>query len=263
MKYLYLDTETGGFDPQKHALLAVAVVAVQDGGVLDSMQCYVLPESQPWQVVDAESVEVNGYTPENWVELGAVELPVAMRELQEFIARHPGAPLVAHNAAFDRKFLDAAATRCGLEPVGRARWRCTQVLMGQLMDLGLIPEGSIGLDRLLELMGAPARVDVHTAAEDAWLCALGHAWLLGLLRERMLERAEAVRELDEARVDLGAAMAKLRRLHAAVAVRMSASEPTDEERLELLRAWESAGEMLPVVNGLDRVDGGEQEGGAA
>ena len=36
----------------------------------------------------------------------------------------------------------------------------------------------------------------------------------------------------------------LGRLHAAVSARMGADEPTGEQRLELLKAWEEAGNLL-------------------
>lgn len=57
---------------------------------------------------------------------------------------------------------------------------------------------------------------------------------------------EGIRELVplEAFVDI---KETLRRLHLAVTARMSASEPTDQERLELLRAWEEAGKKLDAI----------------
>lgn len=56
--------------------------------------------------------------------------------------------------------------------------------------------------------------------------------------------AEAKRERDEARA-LNSDMLKLmRRLHLAITARMSADNPTDEQRLELRLAWEEAGKFL-------------------
>lgn len=56
--------------------------------------------------------------------------------------------------------------------------------------------------------------------------------------------AEAKRERDEARALNGDMLKLMRRLHLAITARMSADNPTDEQRLELRLAWEEAGKFL-------------------
>lgn len=59
------------------------------------------------------------------------------------------------------------------------------------------------------------------------------------IHSRKLER-----ERDEARALNGDMLKLMRRLHLAITARMSADNPTDEQRLELRLAWEEAGKFL-------------------
>jgi len=193
MKFIDLDTETGGLYPAVHALLSIG--AVGPGG--ECFRAFITAESQPGKQVHPEAARVNGYTLERWQAAGARAVQVVMPEFCNWLValrRHYGeVALVAHNAAFDRGFLDEAARVTDCQLPERGRWRCTQVLMGDLMDRGLIAPGSASLDRLAELAaGEPVmRPAIHDALEDAQLVRQGHRWLT-MLQEAWQVNTELV-----------------------------------------------------------------------
>lgn len=57
--------------------------------------------------------------------------------------------------------------------------------------------------------------------------------------DRLIELVER-RELDAAQVEIARLTALIRRLHHAISARMCADEPTGDERLELMNAWNAA-----------------------
>lgn len=177
--YLYLDTETGGIHPPVHALLSIGAVAPTG----ERFEHYILPESQPGKTVDPAAAAVNGYTPEAWAMRQARPLQEVIERLTAWLEHFKSLPIVAHNAAFDRAFLQEAERVTGLQMPHRSSWRCTQVLLGQLMDLGLVPYGSSSLDRLSVLASvAGDRNPIHNAIEDAMRTRAGHEWLLKVMR---------------------------------------------------------------------------------
>ena len=79
----------------------------------------------------------------------------------------------------------------------------------------------------------------------AWVVAFGYQHLnedVDVVDAEFARRRE--RERDEARALNGDMLKLMRRLHLAITARMSADNPTDEQRLELRLAWEEAGKFL-------------------
>jgi DNA polymerase III subunit epsilon len=81
--------------------------------------------------------------------------------------------VIAHNAAFDERFLRTEFSLCGhmLKP---ARFHCT---MKTYKTRHARPGG---LDKVLNHMGLQSRGKQHGALEDAWLCMKVWLWLNGL-----------------------------------------------------------------------------------
>lgn len=294
-RYIYLDTETGGLFPAVHALLSIGAVAPNG----DSFHRFITVESQPGKSVDPEAVKVNGYTPEEWARRGARPLAVVIEDLREWLAGYPGLPIVAHHEGFDRGFLMEAERVTGVVMPHRDGWRCSQRLMLELMDLGLVPEGSARLDRLAELAGVGIdRGAVHDALVDAMVTRAGHEWLQGklmalvtrcqemaeLLREghnliqesagfqmqmmkAIVERQEALRLLGCAKDELWAALpvvddAEQGALHGEVAEAFKEQSGRIRALVEQIEGL--GGEKSDGADESDKSDGAEkQEGGAA
>jgi hypothetical protein len=104
-----------------------------------------------------------------------------VKVINDLMQVEPTALLLAHNAGFDRSFLDYAFEACGLDPLPRYQWRCSQQLLAQCMDTGLIAAGSLSLTHLGELSGfwhPGTRPMIHESREDAEAALHGYQWLL-------------------------------------------------------------------------------------
>jgi len=189
MHFIGLDTETGGFYPSIHALLSIGASCSWSG---ETFREYITVGGQfmaggegLMKIVEPEAARINGYSWDEWERRGAIPIEMAMRNLLAWIdARKKEAPrakFVCHNLEFDRSHLREAERITGLEIPHRHDWRCSQVKFGELMDKGVIPMGSAGLDRLGELSGfwTPGqRAEVHEVVQDAEACLHGYQWLL-------------------------------------------------------------------------------------
>lgn len=205
---LYIDTETGGLDPQLHALTSVCVghfkLSKWHNPEIEVIHLPIRPTQS--LVVGMEAAQVQGKSVAELYTTGEPEAQ-QLATLSEWIYHgcRLGLPIYAHNADFDRRFLAAACDRyypawgevpprdmtsptmavCTL-PGKDARWSCTRYLAEYLVTKGLLeiprkPDGtaSVSLDPLLERLGISGRTGGHDAEEDV---RLGVAVLDALLR---------------------------------------------------------------------------------
>ena len=118
-----VDVETGGFDPQRDALLEIAAVIVRmdERGWLQptpTLACHVQPF--PGAHLDPRALEFNRIDPEHPFR-DALPEKVALREILTPVRRAVKssgcnrAILVGHNAGFDLAFLKAAVDRTGFK----------------------------------------------------------------------------------------------------------------------------------------------------
>jgi len=178
MNMLAIDTETGGLVPGYHALLQLAAVPSWDA---EPFNIYIWPSGFE---VDPDSLPVSNYSPQEWERRSAVSLPVALEAFWDWLKNAPvpirDVVLLAHNAGFDRAFIEAAYVhvnrRC---PLGH-RWRCSQAALAFCMDAGLVEAGSPSLNALAGLCGLGRAGQAHDALEDARICMAGYHWLIGL-----------------------------------------------------------------------------------
>ena len=118
-----VDVETGGFNEATDALLQIAAVLIdidEQGNLYccETVSCHVTP--YPGANLDPKSMEVNGIDVDHPFRLAVDEklaLPKIFKPVREAIKQHAcnKAILVGHNAHFDLKFINAAATRTGIK----------------------------------------------------------------------------------------------------------------------------------------------------
>lgn len=195
-EYIAIDTETGGVRPGRDALLSIAACTSWDA---PRFLVHLLPA--PDYRVEPGAIKVNGYSLERWKERGAVSLFEGLEWFQDWLkarfAEKEGARMLAHNAGFDRMFLDEACAITGLKMPVRHAWRCSMDKLGCLMDRGVIGQGKATLSRLGELAGLwpeGGRTMTHEAGHDAEACLHGYIWLLE--KEKAGEES-ALRDLYE------------------------------------------------------------------
>lgn len=116
---VFFDLETGGFDPDKHAIIQIAAIAV-DANSLVELETFERKLMFPKSAATEEALKVNSYDPYVW-EREAISPDVAVVELTDFLKSHAtrqcvsakGCPYTtsdgcAHNGAgFDGPFLKA------------------------------------------------------------------------------------------------------------------------------------------------------------
>jgi DNA polymerase-3 subunit epsilon len=114
---IVLDTETTGLDPrQGHRLVEIACVELRD--LLPTgrhFHCYINPERD----IDPDAERVHGLSRAFLSDKPLFAHPQIALAMLEFIG---DAPIIAHNAAFDRGFINAELERAGLELLPEARW---------------------------------------------------------------------------------------------------------------------------------------------
>jgi len=103
--FIVLDFETTGLSPADGARATeIAAVLVQDGEIVDKFQSLM----NAGVAIPSFIQELTGIT--NRMIASAPPCTEVMREFAAFIG---DVPLIAHNAAFDKKFLDAELGRIG------------------------------------------------------------------------------------------------------------------------------------------------------
>ena len=183
---LAIDVETGGLDPARHPILSFA--AWPEWNQQPFYRLVLPEESAP---IEPEAAAVNGYDRDLWVASGAVPIADVLAAFRGWLLARPGtvcsvAPL-AHNAGFDRAFLDAAARRIGMPSPLPHRWECSQATLLAARRAGIIGPGSSSLDALADLTGQ-MRPAIHWADVDARVCLIGYQWLLRRFQPSLLTR---------------------------------------------------------------------------
>ena len=112
---IVLDTETTGFDPRTgDRLIEVGCIELVD----------LLPTGRtfhrfvnPERLIPPDAIRVHGITDEKVKD--APKFHEIVDDLMAFVG---DAQMIAHNAAFDRNFIDFEYNRCGRPIMGEARW---------------------------------------------------------------------------------------------------------------------------------------------
>lgn len=179
--FVVVDVETTGGSPQQgHRVTEVAAVLVSGGKVRDSYSTLVNPDRRIPSMITALTGITDGMV------RGAPRFHEVAPRLGEFLR---GRVFVAHNAAFDWRFVCAEMERC----MGRTlegRQLCTVRLARKLLPQ--LPSRS--LDGLAQFFGLEIE-SRHRALDDAVATAKVLLLLLDQLAERQVTDWEAMQAL--------------------------------------------------------------------
>ena len=152
-----IDFETTGISPgMGDRATEVAIVLLDNGQVVDRFQSLMNAGLR----VNSFITQLTGIT--NEMVQAAPPAEQVMREAARFVA---GRPMVAHNAAFDRKFWQAELARCGQD--GAHPFACTLLLSRRLYPQA--PNHKLGT--LAALHHLPSSGRAHRALADAEVAA--------------------------------------------------------------------------------------------
>ena len=104
MRLLFIDTETGGIDPQKHALLSIGLVVWDNGSIIASKEILI---KQGDKSITQRSLNINKIDCAKHNQL-AVTQTTAIKYILDFIKVHFGEAKVTcagHNVSFDISFV--------------------------------------------------------------------------------------------------------------------------------------------------------------
>ncbi|MGH7747050.1 MAG: DNA polymerase III subunit epsilon [Candidatus Dormibacteria bacterium] len=209
MREIILDTETTGLDPRLgHRVVEIACVELEDHTATGAhFHCYVNPERE----VEAGAQRVHGLSREFLSTKPRFADPQVAHVFLAFVDE---ARLIAHNAAFDRAFLNQELALAGLAAIPEGRW---------IDSLALAQERFPGMYNSLDALCKRFRISLadrskHGALIDARLLARVYLELRGG-REQSLDLAAA---------SLGVAQAMAQAAHgsrpAPLAPRLTAEE---------------------------------------
>ena len=192
---IVLDTETTGFDPfTGDRLVEIACIELEDfvpTGRHFHSYC------DPCRDMPSEAQRVHGLSTAFLTGKPKFEHPEVAEAFLDFVA---DAPIIAHNAAFDRAFVNYELSLCSRTEVHETRWIDTLLLAkqrfpglhnsldalckrfrislvertshGALIDAKLLAQVYLelkgGRERRLELTGAAMVSAVHAAAQNAY-----------------------------------------------------------------------------------------------
>jgi len=188
LTYVVFDTETTGLHPsQGDRIVSIAGVRIVNGRILSGEGFNRIVH--PGRPIPAESVRFHGITDEM-----VKDKPPAEVVLPQFRAYAADAVLVAHNAAFDLKFLrmdEAAMGICFDNPV------LDTMILSNFLDG---PDAGHSLDAICERQGIVI-TDRHTALGDAMVTAAVLLRQIEALEARgIFTLDDAVKTLDVARI---------------------------------------------------------------
>ncbi|WP_333587220.1 DNA polymerase III subunit epsilon [Phenylobacterium sp.] len=179
---IVLDTETTGFEPREgHRLVELACLEIEDFIPTGrSFHCYIDPERD----MPPEAEKVHGLSADFLRGKPKFAEACVVEAFLDFVG---DAPIVAHNAAFDRTFINHELGLCGRVEIEEIRWVDTLALAK-----ARFPGMANSLDALCRRFKISlADREKHGALIDARLLADVYLELKGG-RERRLELTPAI-----------------------------------------------------------------------
>lgn len=154
-QYIVLDTETTGLSPSNNELIEVAAIKVKDHRIIDQYETLIKPTEQgngryiPWRITQITGIN-------DRMVRDKPTFPEIVDQLTEFVE---DLPIVAHNANFDRNFLNASYNRYCHKPFPN------DFIDTLSMSRALLPRGSHSLEALAAFFNV-VNEQAHRAMSD-------------------------------------------------------------------------------------------------
>ncbi len=184
---IVLDTETTGLDPRSgHRVIEIACIEIEDYlPTGQSFHRYIDPQRE----IDPEAEKVHGISRRMLAGKPTFDHEDICDRFLEFVG---DSVIVAHNAAFDRGFVNAELERVGRGRLPEAQWTCTYELAK-----ARFPGMYNSLDALCKRFKISlAEREKHGALIDTKLLAMVYLELQGG-KDRALDFAPAAAAVDD------------------------------------------------------------------
>lgn len=163
-KIFAVDVETTGTNPQKHALLSVGVVSI------DNPTKTFYEECQIWDGAEIElgALKVNGFTGFDAIDPAKQKEKELIQKLKEWLPQSNDLIILAHNAAFDRDFINAAFVRAGEQnPFSFRTIDVHSIVYMHLLSNKKDVPSRLSLNNCLKALGFPPEPNPHNALTGA------------------------------------------------------------------------------------------------
>ena len=170
---IVLDVETTGLVPERHSILSLGALDLND----PTNQFY--EECQVWEgaEIEDEALAINGFTREEVTEQGTKK-QTEEGLIRAFVAWAMDRPkertLAAQNVSFDLEFVQAACKRAGIEcPFAKRTIDVHSITWMHMVTRGIEPpaknnHSAINLDAALVYCGVPGEPKPHNALTGAY-----------------------------------------------------------------------------------------------
>ncbi|WP_312115333.1 PolC-type DNA polymerase III [Brevibacillus reuszeri] len=185
-EYVVFDTETTGLNAAEHTIIEVAAVKMKGAEIVDQWTELIDPQLE----IGPKTTEITGIT--NEMLRGQETLDVVLRKFKEFTG---DAVLVAHNAEFDKAFINACAKRIGMEPWNNAFLDTLPLARMMYKGMRNYRLGTLAKKFNVELINA------HRALDDT--VALAHVFqqMLKDIKEAQIQTMAELNERSNAEAD--------------------------------------------------------------
>ena len=158
-----IDTETTGLDNDTHEVIEIAAISyeINESGekkIINSIDQKLKP--QKIHTADAKALEVNGYTPEGWVN--SVDFLKVWRPLGEILDKTD--ILLGQNLIFDLRFIQKECEKRNIEKYDFPPYIDTKSMADKLKRAEWI--SSTSMDKLVEHYQIKLEGRAHTAYHD-------------------------------------------------------------------------------------------------
>lgn len=182
----FVDLETTGSLFGFHEVIEGGLIRTSpDGRQVKSRMTVRLLPLHPERAT-AEAIGVNGFNPNTWQP----SHPSSRAALEAFAAMMDGAIPVAHNAGFDRAFLEIALRENGVQSRLPHHWVGTESLAWAFVQLGQLRSSK--LSDICEQFGVEPEPLPHTAANGVELSQRVYVTLISRLKELAHEPSAVV-----------------------------------------------------------------------
>jgi DNA polymerase III subunit epsilon len=182
-RLLFIDTETGGLDPDKHSLLSLAMVIWEDMEIIDSLEILI---NDGILSATKEALSINKIDIEKHKQ-SAISSYEAIEKIFSFISKHfprqSKITLAGHNVHFDANFLRSFffANNKNFSELFSHRIIDTSSILYYLYLAGHIKHRAISSDEAFDLFDIKVE-GRHTAMGDAIATAKLFTRLLYLIK---------------------------------------------------------------------------------
>jgi DNA polymerase-3 subunit epsilon len=167
-KILFIDTETGGVNPQEHSLLSIAMVVWKENTIVDAVEVLI---NEQWGVSTPEALAINKIKLSEHYKMA--DLPhIAISKMDVFLNKHYSPnekiTLAGHNINFDINFIMRFLLNHSYNYNDRFSYRSidTATILYYLYLAGRIKQRTLSSQEAFDLFGIK-NIDRHTALGDA------------------------------------------------------------------------------------------------